>query len=160
MSRSQILVLIPLLSACVVDEPVAPPTVAWGVTSSDSLPLSRPSYPCEKADDCHDGSWCTVNLCISGKCAFLPKDDYQILCDDGNACTDDWCYAEARCVHTPVSGMPQCGDGHPCGMTYWCEVGECKAFGDALCDDFDPCTLDTCSLPFGCEHAPIDGCRR
>lgn len=141
-------------SACHVDEPVAPPTVAWEVGMLSAVDV----LSCETAEDCHDGDWCTNNFCHNGRCVFQPKSSYAILCDDGNACTKDWCYPATRCTNTPLNEFLQCGDDHPCGLQYWCEAGSCMAVGDMLCDDSDACTLDKCSLSRGCEHVPIAGC--
>jgi hypothetical protein len=45
---------------------------------------------------CDDSSLCTVNdTCKLGACSGQP-----INCNDGDACTDDFCLPDKGCVHT------------------------------------------------------------
>ena len=58
---------------------------------------------------------------------------------------------------------PTCGNGtvefpESCdtgGQPDACCDATCRA---PFCDDFDPCTVDACSIPDGCTHARIPGC--
>ena len=52
-------------------------------------------------------------------------------CDDGNACTDDRCEANA-CVN--------------------------EAVAESFCDDGNACTTDSCDPAVGCQHEDIAGC--
>ena len=62
-------------------------------------------------------------------------------CDDGNACTDDFCNAPV-CSH--INNTNPCDDGDPCTLNDVCGGGSCD--GDAIvCEDGDPCTNDSCS---------------
>lgn len=110
---------------------------------------------CVTAEDCHDGNWCTNNLCLKGKCAFFPKDDYAVLCNDGNACTLDWCFPTTRCINQPVQGMELCDDNDWCTDMSECKAGTCVATGKGTCYDGDPCTLDYCTQD-GCAHKQIE----
>ena len=83
--------------------------------------------------DCNDGSSCTIDTCVAGKCVFTP-----INCDDGDPCTIDTC-DRGVCLHTPM----HCDDGNSC-TTDTCEDGECVST-PVNCSDGDPCTVDTCN---------------
>ena len=57
-----------------------------------------------------------------GQCVHTP-----VSCDDGNACTVDFCDpASGQCSHTSIS-----------------------------CDDQDACTIDSCNPQSGCAHQPV-----
>jgi hypothetical protein len=71
---------------------------------------------------CSDGNPCTSgDTCASGVCKPGAPDD----CDDGNACTDDYCQVGVGCVH--LSGAGAC----------------CSTAAD--CDDGFDCTVDACT---------------
>ena len=56
-----------------------------------------------------------------------------IDCDDGNACTDDWCDPTNQlCVHVPDDTNP-CSDGNACTAPDVCRSGQC------VCDNAGPC---------------------
>lgn len=71
-------------------------------------------------------------------------------CDDGDACTNDYCIPTKGCVHTAVS----CGGDHEC-LDATCDsvVGCSNELDHSACDDANPCTLDECTLLFGCINA-------
>jgi hypothetical protein len=47
----------------------------------------------------------------------------DVLCDDGNVCTDDICNGASGCVHT--NNTAACSDGNPCTMGDTCSDGSC-----------------------------------
>ena len=61
-----------------------------------------------------------------------------MVCDDGNACSDDFCL-----------------DGS-CETSYLPSPGCCVLDGD--CNDHNPCTDDTCGGSAECSNTPIPGC--
>jgi hypothetical protein len=73
-------------------------------------------------------------------------------CDDGKACTHDWCdTATGECRHLPGG----CDDGDPC-TTDSCDVdsGACRNV-PVTCDDGNRCTRDFCDRAAGgCTSAP------
>ncbi len=73
-------------------------------------------------------------------------------CDDGLACTHDYCdAATAQCVHLPGS----CDDGNPC-TNQVCNVtsGQCE-LTPVTCDDGNACTRDLCDQAAGgCHSVP------
>ncbi|MDM7999665.1 MAG: Ig-like domain repeat protein [Dehalococcoidia bacterium] len=98
-----------------------------------------------------------------GKC----KDEW---CDDGDACTIDWCYM-GECRHERKLGEecgcpPSCDDGDPCTTDYCDSSGACQHAVDTACrcqtmscDDGDACTSDSCDPSTGaCVHSRSPGC--
>ncbi len=71
-------------------------------------------------EDCDDGNACTVDYCdpVLGCMHDL------IVCDDGNPCTTDYCDPVVGCVFDP---MP---DGTPCGDDMICIGGDCVPCGN------------------------------
>ena len=107
---------------------------------------------CNLNSQCKDTSACTVDLCLSHKCAHLPvickgqtcktaKCDtvkgcvYTDLdCDDKNACTTDYCSSlDGKCKHTAIKGC-------------------CNTSSE--CDDKKVCTTDSCNKLHKCTYTP------
>ncbi|PKN57579.1 MAG: hypothetical protein CVU56_10100, partial [Deltaproteobacteria bacterium HGW-Deltaproteobacteria-14] len=93
----------------------------------------------------------TIDRCEGGEC----KPGEPVTCDDGDLCTNDWCYSAQGCQHDAVdcSGMDtECA-------TYACAAanGQCEpTFSSSACDDQDPCTTDACDESTGsCTHEPV-----
>ena len=120
---------------------------------------------CASAADCADGNVCTTDYCdlTTHLCAHLP-----IHCDDGSACTIDFCDpASGQCAHSdlPSCVVPACAKDSDCTIGP-CAIGRCLQPGPAghcvfdvrRCNDFNPCTEDTCSPTFGCVFEPIAQC--
>jgi hypothetical protein len=124
--------------------------------------------------DCGDGNPCTDDMCDDGACTHAAND---IECDDGNACTstsfcqDGICTAEALeicddgnlCTTDfchPVTGCSAkmnespCDDANPCTESDFCKLGECAGTVDAVCNDNNICTDDSCSPDVGCVFLP------
>ncbi len=97
---------------------------------------------------CDDGVSCTDDPCSEGTCG--PHTPNNALCDDGNPCTNDICDRWEDCQHDLLLGQG-CTDAWTCTETDQCvsdgEGGaECSGTpNDALCNDDDPCTIDTCT---------------
>jgi hypothetical protein len=78
-------------------------------------------------------------------------------CDDGNACTADFCQAAAGCLNEPMTAS-NCDDGDACTITDHCEAGACVG-SPIVCDDNNPCTDDSCGVAgcaFQANFAPCD----
>jgi len=106
---------------------------------------------------CADGNLCNgVEHCTAGSCA----PSAPLACDDGDACTEDFCDPAAGCGHRDVScpvscessdDGQRCSDGSACTTGDTCSGGVCA--GTALaCDDGDPCTTDGCDTELGCVY--------
>lgn len=115
--------------------------------------------PCASTNKCYQDAKCDVY----GSCAQGAQKD----CDDGNACTQDWCDESSGCVNQIVANGG-CDDGDACTINDTCSTGTCKgtpaADGD-LCEDGNPCTGGTVcqggacggGMPVGDQGACDDG---
>ncbi|MBM4354718.1 MAG: hypothetical protein FJ109_13180, partial [Deltaproteobacteria bacterium] len=104
---------------------------------------------------CGDQNACTLgDICVAGACAGQA----EVECDDGNPCTDDVCAPDKGCVFSPNSQL--CDDQNECTVGDQCSNGGCFGKGALGCNDFNPCTDDTCLPDSGCVHlanqAPCD----
>ena len=104
--------------------------------------------PCDDLDLCTVGDHCHLGACTSSS---------LLVCDDGNACTDDSCSSEAGCQFVP--NQAGCDDGSDCTDGDVCKGGWC-AGSPVVCDDEEICTDDSCVPGSGCvfKHnaAPCD----
>lgn len=105
--------------------------------------MSPPS--CDIADPCSDGMFDFS----TGSCVFTPRPDGS-PCDDDNICTMDTVCSAGQCV----GEMMACDDGVACTQDF-CdpEVGCASEPVNTRCDDEDPCTDDVCSASAGCSNA-------
>ncbi|MCB9849990.1 MAG: hypothetical protein H6817_04725 [Phycisphaerales bacterium] len=100
----------------------------------------------------------TGPLVSVGACACT----FHSQCDDGNACTADFCNS-GTCQHIPTGEGGGCDDGDTCTVNDACSNGACigeavpgcvSCTMDSECDDGYPCTVDTCNLTtFVCEYS-------
>ncbi len=92
---------------------------------------------------CNDENQCTYgDHCVQGECVGL-----AVSCEDGNPCTETACHEQAGCLITNLN-VP-CDDGSACTMGDWCTNGVCVAGPPPVCNDGNPCTLDTCDTESG-----------
>lgn len=98
--------------------------------------------PCPLPDAC-----ATSAACAGGQCVAKPK-----VCDDGNQCTQDGCDKVLGCQH--VSQPSACWDGDACTVEDTCSGGKCAPGSPLVCDDKNPCSVDTCDKKTGCVHGP------
>ena len=101
------------------------------------------SNPCDDGDLCTTGDFCHLGMCTGGK---------NLLCDDGNSCTDDGCTKGVGCFHK--ANTAPCNDGNACTLQDACSAGWCKGGKMLPCDDANPCTDDSCDPVTGCLHVP------
>ena len=94
---------------------------------------------------CDDGSACTTgDACKAGKCGGVGKN-----CDDGNPCTVDTCDpTTTQCAAVAAKDGAACSDFNPCTNADQCKAGACVGVGK-VCDDGDPCTVDSCDKKDG-----------
>jgi hypothetical protein len=75
-------------------------------------------------------------------------------CDVEELCTG----SDPDCPTDEVAGDgTSCDDGAACNGTETCTAGACTA-GAQMCDDNDPCTIDSCAEPGTCSFDPIPDC--
>jgi hypothetical protein len=86
---------------------------------------------------------------IGGDCAQIET------CDDGVACTNDFCDAAVgECVHEPSAA--ECGPEQTCDPERGCVGGDTPCSGDEDCRDESGCTVGRCDGD-RCVWDPIDG---
>jgi hypothetical protein len=112
-------------------------------TGACALVAVRDGQGCDDGDACTTGDTCQAGECRAGS---------ALVCQDGEACTDDTCDPARGCVHTPNEA--DCDDGNACTTGDRCSGGVCRPGGPLDCDDDDVCTLDTCAPGSGCGHVP------
>ncbi|MBL8785934.1 MAG: hypothetical protein JNJ59_13620 [Deltaproteobacteria bacterium] len=106
----------------------------------------------QRSGACDDGDPCTGNgTCSQGTCQPGPA----IVCNDGLACTADYCKPGVGCATLPRSDVP-CDDGNPCTLNDLCQAGVCVGGAALSCNDNNPCTADSCG-PNGCVNTPTAG---
>ncbi len=106
-------------------------------------------HPCVESAVCDtDTGYCDITFTI---------------CDDGDACTLDGCNPfTGECMTTEIPDC--CNIDSDCGLAPSCYASYCDPASHTcmslptLCDDFDPCTADSCDAGLGCIHTPIDEC--
>ncbi|MBM4353341.1 MAG: hypothetical protein FJ109_06010 [Deltaproteobacteria bacterium] len=119
---------------------------------------------------CDDGNACTDDSCVQGKCIHAPN---QAVCDDGNACTKGDACSQGACAYValtdcnddntctsdicdPLKGClhllnsAPCDDGSACTTGDLCKLGQCAGTATLSCNDFNPCTDDSCDPKTGC----------
>ncbi len=98
-------------------------------------------------------------LCVTplGSCVVIPTPP----CNDGNACTDDFCNASSGCVFTSRS----CSDNNVCTVDS-CNSQTGCVYTSLSCDgqqssssiyniDDNTCTVDSCNTTTGCQNTPV-----
>src|SRR5207244_8934477 len=51
----------------------------------------------------------------------------------------------------------ECDDGNVCDGAEYCQAGVCYSRTPLVCDDGDPCTVNTCDPNLGCQFQPSAG---
>lgn len=97
------------------------------------------SAPCNDADACTLGDFCSEGACVGSQ---------DLICNDGNDCTDDSCDTDAGCQFVP--NVEPCEDGNQCTISDVCTDGWCKGTGAKDCDDLNVCTTNYCNPEQGC----------
>jgi hypothetical protein len=160
-----------------------------GTCPSDACVADTPvpgCRPCQTNDDCEDGSACTIDTCnelggcerqagegstcddddpctVDDRCANDLCAGTPLSCDDGIACTADFCDSgscvnQAESSSCPVSGecaTIECAPGDPNADGRGC-VTQSASFELSECtEDDNPCTLDRCH-DGSCAHDGLD----
>ena len=104
---------------------------------------------------CDDNDPCTINdVCQMGKCVGGKK----LVCNDGNACTDEVCGPDGECIFTPNDAA--CDDQNMCTSGDHCELGFCVHTLVDTCGDDNVCTDTWCDPVQGCvsqfNNSPCD----
>ena len=103
----------------------------------------RVNKGCTTIDDCGDGLTCSSETCK------VPP---------GGAPNDP---KECRYGFDGAAGQPDscCDTDLECPFNWLCLDNTCKeCTSDGMCDDGDPCTIDSCDPANNCVHEPAPGC--
>jgi hypothetical protein len=78
-----------------------------------------------------------------------------VTCNDGNACTRDFCDQAGGCQAAPEPDGLACNDANACTTGEVCRSGECGGGVPRSCDDGNLCTADSCTPATGaCKSVP------
>ena len=111
-----------------------------------------------------DGSMgCTTDPCLPHPCgerACRTAGDgsaecFTPMCDDGNPCTEDR-PTTTGCSHVPLPNGAACSTT-ACTRDQACGGGVCGGGTTVICDDVNPCTVDSCDAVVGCRYVVDTG---
>jgi hypothetical protein len=122
--------------------------LAGRAASSGAAPKENKPTKCYGGGShCTNGKQCCSGVCTNRQCA-----------GDGTVCTPPTCQALG---YTCGSHPDGCGNILQCGecisdacTTRTCVSGQCSAT-PVICDDGDPCTIDSCDPDSGCVTTPL-----
>ena len=104
--------------------------------------------------DCNDNDACTNDFCES----LFGCKHTTVNCDDGNECTEDSCDSVKGCIHTPIPNC--CKTNDDCNDSDACTNDVCidsQCYNNVItCNDGVSCTDDTCDPSKGCVYTPDD----
>ena len=101
-------------------------------------------WSCQDADVCNGDETCVAGVCTPGA---------EMVCDDGDACTNNTCHAANGCIFIPSPNGTSCSDADLCNGEETCQSQQCVANDPLDCDDGNPCTSSTCDPVEGCQAA-------
>jgi hypothetical protein len=113
---------------------------------------------CQLDVDCADDNLCTTTTCGPESVCVVTV-AAGVTPDDANACTTDACDGTTP-SHQPLADGTACTEGQGTGA---CKGGVCSIACDAVtgstvCEDAEPCTVDTCDVAAGqCVRTKLDG---
>lgn len=129
------------------------PDVADDPDPGDAGSCRLPTGPCDDDLDCDDGCFCNgLEVCDAGRCARADVGP----CEDDLECTDHECLEEADlCFPVPIDD--RCSDGDACNGREVCDPSlGCTPGEPPVCNDEDPCTVDSCAPALGCVYGERD----
>ena len=95
---------------------------------------------------------CTPNLCAAMNQACRVTNNlaecFTPVCDDNNPCTDD-ALVLGVCQSTNAANGTSCSTTQ-CIDNQTCMAGACGGGAPRVCDDANPCTVDSCDAVTGC----------
>jgi hypothetical protein len=111
-------------------------------------PTSGCTHEVTAGVSCSDGKVCNGDETCDAGGACQPGT--PLLCADGNECTADSCDDGTGCVFDASANDGQVCMESGCGSSV-CAGGACAPGSGPVCNDDDPCTLDSC-VGNGCVH--------
>jgi len=110
-----------------------------------------PDTACDDSNACTQGDKCIVP---SGQTLMVCTPGTPRNCNDNNVCTLDACDAAGNCTHVNQDNIT-CDDANACTLNDRCIDGTCRGAAEAVCNDNNPCTTDSCSPTTGCVNSPV-----
>ncbi len=111
---------------------------------------------------CDDGRYCTVgDSCVDGRCRGQSRDCRAELEVSEDACAIVGCDESVdQCELVVLPDGAACTGGDVCQGAGVCTGASCVREAPLECDDYDPCTRDSCDPESGCKHegAPRTSC--
>jgi hypothetical protein len=152
-------------------------TAGWGIILGLSITPASAGQECFVNEDCDDGVFCTLDLCVFGNCTSAHNDNQ---CNDGLFCNGtETCDAQTdacapgdpvtcpqgqfcsntfnRCVQCEINA--DCDDGLFCNGTETCDEGLCQDGNPVNCSHLNTeCTVGVCDEDLNqcVESAPCD----
>jgi YVTN family beta-propeller protein len=112
--------------------------------------------PCASDADCDDGSSCSTESCVAGRCHFEPANDHA-PCDNHRTCFGDGQCGGGRCIEAPVLDGTPCDDAILCTLDDECVAGRCLSIEEVSCPPGGECTGPVCQPSSGsCEDEVRD----
>jgi hypothetical protein len=104
----------------------------------------------------------TLNItCLGGDCLFDNQADIDNYCGPAPTCMRNVCNKFDMCDHIVATAGTLCDDSDICTLVDTCDNnGNCVGSSTNPCNDFDPCTIDSCDLANGgdgCANASVSG---
>lgn len=109
--------------------------------------LSKEFNDCPAGDACSGPQCSPTSGCLAPGANVAPA----VQCDDGNACTVETCDPLGGCNSSNAVSGSNCDDHSVCTGGDYCAAGLCVGKTTAICNDGNPCTVDTCEPHYGCE---------
>ncbi len=121
---------------------------AWNFGYTDCGSLAD-GTPCDDENACTQTDTCQAGVCTG---------ENPVVCTALNPCHDvGTCdTVTGVCSDPPKTDGTLCDDGDACTQEDTCQAGACASGTPVSCDDFRPCTDDTCDPLGGCIHTPDD----
>ncbi len=104
---------------------------------------------CVTFDACDDQNPCTIDGCNPLGCVY----EFAAAGEPcgGDACNPSICSADGVCAAQPA---PNCDDGSAC-TTEWCDADAGCQYQAVDCSTADLCTIASCNPDFGCDYQPL-----
>lgn len=135
-----------------------PTSTPSNTPSPSNTPTQTPSTTSTPQPQCVLTSHCPTNECIEDvECIDYTCVYSYVDCNDGNPCTIDFCNTMTGCQHTNTASGTSCVPDpfNYCLISPTCNgQGNCTG-ADKDCNDGLACTIDSCSVEFGCVYEPV-----
>jgi cysteine-rich repeat protein len=119
-----------------------------GDCCSPACTVDADALPCEDGSLCTTGDVCAGAVCVPGTAT---------VCTPVNDCQESACDpATGLCVDRAKPNGRACSDDDACTIPDVCDDGFCQSGSVLTCDDYEPCTADSCDAASGCVHAPYE----